>query len=94
MGMTTEWKEHSKESVNWKIEITQSEQQRENGIKTTKKKQSLMAWTWQTTAKQLIFVSLELRKRGERRAEKLLEEIVADNLPNLERETKPQIREP
>lgn len=46
MGMTTEWKEHSKESVNWKIEITQSEQQRENGIKTTKKKQSLMAWTW------------------------------------------------
>lgn len=44
-------------------------------------------------SKRFKLVSLEPRKAKKNEAEKVLKEIMAENLPTLERETKPQIQE-
>lgn len=68
-------------------EITQSEQQR----KQTDKKQSLRnLWVCN---KNLIFVSLESQKSQAGRTEKVLEEIMAENLANLAGDISLQIKE-
>lgn len=84
MGLIVEWRWQRKESLNLKnsAEFTQSEQSRDNRLKN---KMNCVSGICRTITRDPTFISLESQK--ERRKHGVFEEQMAENFPNLAKQT-------
>ena len=95
MGSTAEQRGQRKKISELEDRITETahpKPQRENKLEKKKKKNSIIR-TCGIITKDLPFTSPDSRKKRKSKAEKVLEEIMAENIPNLARDINLKIQE-